>query len=100
MPLEVRRTHAADRDLYEIWLYVRVNNAPAADQLLRRISERFALLAQNPLLGRSRPELGEALRSFYAEGYAIFYRHTDTTLSITRVLSHYRDATKQAFPER
>jgi toxin ParE1/3/4 len=40
------------RDLDDIGSYIAVDNARAADQVVRRIAEAVALLAWHPMLGR------------------------------------------------
>ena len=50
------------------------------------IEERCDTLAENPSLGRSRPELGRNIRSFPAGSYVIFYRAIDDGIEIVRVL--------------
>lgn len=44
------------------------------DIYLRALAARFAWLAENPLLGRARPEIAPALRSFREGFHLIFYR--------------------------
>jgi toxin ParE1/3/4 len=100
MPLEVRRTRYADRDLQEIWLYVRGDSQRAADGLIQRLNEIFDRLAASPEIGRARPDVGPGLRSFPNGRYGIFYRFNGTTLTIVRVLSSYRDLSAQTFPDR
>ena len=51
------------------------------------------MLAENPLLGRGRPEFGRDIRSFPAGNCAIFYRPTDDGVEIIRVIHGARDIT-------
>ena len=54
-----RLSPLAERDLEEIWLYVAEDASPAtADRLIDAIVDRFDLLAEQPLMGRLRPEFG------------------------------------------
>jgi toxin ParE1/3/4 len=88
---EYRLTQEARQDLDEIWLYIAEDNPPAADDLLDALYERFVLLAQQPFLGRARPELAPNLRSFPVGNYVIFYRPIDDGVEIARVLRGSRD---------
>ena len=59
-----RLSSLAEQDLDEIWLYVTEGASPAiADRLIDDIIDRFSLLAEQPRMGRLRPEFG---RSFHA----------------------------------
>jgi plasmid stabilization system protein ParE len=48
------------------------------------------LLAEQPRMGRLRPEFGEGVRSFAVESYVSYYRHEGDVL-IARVLHGRRD---------
>lgn len=84
-------TKAAVRDLLEIWAYIAEDNEAAADRLLYNFDEKFDLLATQPGLGRSRPELLPGLRSFPASSYVVFYLEDRDGVSIVRVLHSARD---------
>jgi len=63
-----RLSPLAERDLEEIWLYVAEDASPAnADRLIDAIVERFDLLADQPRMGRLRPEFGADVRAFTVE---------------------------------
>ena len=81
----------APEDLVEIWAYIATDSENAASRTLDVIYERFQLLAENPMIGQSRPELLHALRSFAAGSYIIFYRPTDDGICILRVINGARD---------
>lgn len=69
-----------------------LDNPAAADALLDQIGHACALLADNPALGRARPELLPGLRSFVALGtYVLFYRPVGPDLELVRVLHAARD---------
>ena len=81
----------AERDLDEIWTYVAEDASPTtADRLIDDIIDRFDLLAEQPGMGRARPEFGPAVRSFAAENYVVYYRH-DGDIQIARILHGRRD---------
>jgi len=100
MPLDVRRTVEADRDLFSIWSFVAVDNRRAADVLINQLTEIFRRLSEVPEMGRARPELGDGLRSFPHGRYLVVYQPRERTLMIVRVLSSYRDLSGQTFPTR
>ncbi len=54
------------------------------------IVDRFELLAEQPRMGRLRPECGPGVRSFTVESHVIYYRHEGDVL-IARVLHGRRD---------
>jgi toxin ParE1/3/4 len=75
----------AQQDLEEIWSYVAEDASPTtADRLIDAIFDRFELLAEQPRMGRHRPEFGEDVCSLVVEQYVIYSRH-DTDVLIARV---------------
>jgi toxin ParE1/3/4 len=86
-----RLSPLAEQDLEEIWLYVAEDaSQTTADRLIDAIVDRFNLLAEQPAVGRARPEFGAGVRSFVVERYVIYYRVDDEVL-IARVLHGHRD---------
>ena len=82
---------AARVDLYEIWEYVALENEDQATRLIDRFEQTFSLLAENPMMGRARNELAEAMRSFAVGSYLIFYRPLEQGIEVARVLHGSRD---------
>lgn len=91
MSLKITRRPRARLDLIEIWSYIADDNEAAADRLLRRIDEALLMLANTPLAGRARPELGPDIRSFPIGNYILFYAVQPNAIDVVRVLSRYRD---------
>ena len=86
-----RLSALAERDLDEIWTYVAEDASPTtAERLIDDIIDRFDLLAEQPAMGRARPEFGPGVRSFAVENYVIYYRH-DGDVLIARILHGRRD---------
>ena len=86
-----RLSALAEQDLDEIWSYVAEDaNPTTADRLMDGIIDRFELLAEQPRMGRLRPEFGAGVRSFTVENHVIYYRHEGDVL-IARVLHGRRD---------
>lgn len=89
--MSYRLSALAERDLEEIWSYVAEDaSSTTADRLIDAIIDRFELLAEQPRMGRLRPEFGPGVRSFTVENHVIYYRH-DGDVLIARVLHGRRD---------
>ena len=99
MPLRIERTRAARNDLFDIWDYVSPNSLKGATRVVREIYAAFAMLADQPMAGRDRSDLGPELRSFPVAGYMVFYRQDASTLSIIRILHAARDITPDLLSE-
>ena len=66
--MSYRLSVLAEQDLEEIWSYVAEDASPAsADRLIDAILDRVELLAEQPRMGRLRPEFGAGVRSFSVE---------------------------------
>jgi len=88
----VRLTRSARTDLLEAWAYIAEHNLDAADGVLDAIEREALLLATQPLMGRTRPELGAGLRSWPTETpYILFYETDADGITIIRALHHARD---------
>jgi toxin ParE1/3/4 len=81
-----RRTARAEDDLVEIWLYIAAENPNAADRLLEEIDRTCDLLADNPLLGRARPDIAPELRYLPIGNYLILYRTRPDGIEVVRVV--------------
>jgi toxin ParE1/3/4 len=85
-------TDEAKDDLFEIWRYIAVHGSVGrAEQQNLRFYERFQFLAENPLIGRVRPELAPDIRSFADGTYVILYKPADYGVEIVRVVHGSRD---------
>lgn len=82
---------SAFADLEEIWLFVSEKNEVAAERLIRKLSEKFELLAANAKIGASRDELMIGMRMFPYKSYNIYYFLTEDGIEIYRVLHGSRD---------
>ena len=86
-----RLSALAEQDLEKIWSYVAEDASPdTADRLIDAIIERFELLAEQPRMGRLRPEFGPGVRSFAVESCVIYYRN-EGELLVARILHGRRD---------
>jgi toxin ParE1/3/4 len=87
----VQRTTQSEEDLIEIWLYIAQDNPPAADRVLDDMEQRFIMLADNPQMGRYRPDIAPELRYFISGKYLILYRALTDGVQIVRVIHGARD---------
>jgi toxin ParE1/3/4 len=87
----IERTAQAEEDLIELWVYIGHDNVRAADRLLDEIEERFHLLADEPRLGRERPDIAPELRYLPVRGYLILYRPISEGIEIVRVVHGARN---------
>ena len=90
MPQVLRRPEA-ESDLEEMWLHIAQDSPNAADRFIDLIEAGCLSLAQNPHMGRLRPDLRPGLRSFPVRNYLIFYMPMEDGIEIARVLSGFRD---------
>lgn len=81
----------ASADVAEISWYLFDLNPAAAYRFLDVLEETCALLADYPLIGRSRPELAKELRSYPIGNYLIFYTPASDGIHIARILYGGRD---------
>jgi toxin ParE1/3/4 len=90
----VRRPRAL-QDLIEIWRYIAGESGePRADKYLRRLNDVITYLAQQPLIGRARPEIQEGIRSFVAESHVIFYIDLLDGMELVRIIHGSQDIEK------
>jgi toxin ParE1/3/4 len=84
--LRLRKSSIAERDLLSIWEHIAQDNPTAADQLWRRLEERFALLRKNPFMGESQDRYRPGLRSIAEGSYIVFYEPGPDEILIYRIL--------------
>jgi toxin ParE1/3/4 len=89
MPTILRRPRAGGD------LNIAGDNAQRADEFIDRIDEKFRALAEQPLMGRERRELGKGIRSIATAPYVIFYEALVNGVMIVRVLHGARDVEAQ-----
>lgn len=95
MPREPKRViwaPKAKQHLRGIWRYfARVASPDIADNLLRDIDRAAAGLDERALQWRARDDVMPGLRSVCAHPYTVFYRVTDASVEIVRVLHGRRN---------
>ena len=83
---------SAENDLLEAWLTIAEDNITAADKLLQTIEQEACNLARQPKIGRARPELGDAVRSWpTSTPYILYYLALPDGITVLRALHHARD---------
>ena len=81
----------ARQDLKDIKNYIARDNLDRAAAFIKSLADRFQKLADFPGMGSSYEELTPTLRGFPVGNYVIFYRPSETGITIERILSGYRD---------
>lgn len=70
-----RLTGVADEKVDSIYEYSILHFGEAqADTYFLGLHDMFDLLAENPLIGREEPELGDGVRRFLYRSHIVFYR--------------------------
>ena len=88
----VNFARSAENDLLEAWLAIAEDNVDAADKLLQTIEDEANTLARQPKMGRARPELGDAVRSWpTSTPYILYYLALPDGITVLRALHHARD---------
>ena len=91
----------AEQDLLGVWhYYARVASSDIADKLLHEIGQAGEKLADQALMWRARDEVMPGLRSVVVHPYTVFYRVTDGSVEIVRVLHERRNFPEQFKKER
>lgn len=77
----------AKADLDDIWDYTATNwNIDQAEIYLRQIQHSIEAIAHNPRLGRSCDEIRPGYRKHPAGAHVLFYRLTDASVDVVRIL--------------
>ncbi len=86
-------THAAEDDLFAIWIFIAEDNLLAADRVEADIFDACERVAQKPDLGHFRRDLTDkSVRFFAVRGtYLIVYDPASSPLEVLRVLHGARD---------
>jgi toxin ParE1/3/4 len=87
----IRRLPQAVRDVDDIWHHIAQDNPAAATRMVERLAHGVARLADFPLSGPARPEIGEGARSMPIGAYLVLYRIAPDAVEIVRVIHGARD---------
>ena len=75
----------------DIWSFIAETSPERADAFVRRIEDSFEPLRHFPEMGPSRDSLARGLRAHVYGKYVMYYRVTDTALTVVRVVHGARD---------
>lgn len=75
----------------EIALYIGQDNPARALTFVDELEDRCVALGNAPGIGTARPELGDGIHMLPHGRYLIFYRYTQRTVRIERVMHGARD---------
>lgn len=85
----------AQSDLSDILLYtVQRWGEEQLDRYAAALDNGLQLIADNPAIGRARPELFDGCRSFRVREHIVYYALRDATVVVFRVLHGRMDATR------
>src|SRR5690606_18020582 len=90
MPVIYKRPQAKT-DLIDVWLYIANDSSQNADQYLRKIEQAMQTLSEQPLMGKSRSEIHDGIRSFPIDSHVILYFPLEDGIDIVRVLGGGQD---------
>lgn len=88
----------AEGDLAEIWLSIAMDQLQNADRFVEDLRDRAQQLAEQPLMGVSRPDFGKDIRCFPHGEYLLIYRPSDSGVGIARIVHGARDLRKLMVP--
>jgi len=92
--MRVRLSQQARSDLDAIWLYIAQESGSidAATRVVGTITDKFALFARFPFLGKSlEPHARPHVRTFSVDRYMIFYGTRTDEIRILRIIHSSRD---------
>ncbi len=92
MPMRIELSQEAEQDIDDILDYTLMTFGEAqAEEYYLSLRGCFDLISDNPQIGRSRPELDSALRSYSHRSHVVFYDVQDDHILIVRVLHSRMD---------
>ncbi|MDH7577429.1 MAG: type II toxin-antitoxin system RelE/ParE family toxin [Bacillota bacterium] len=99
---KIKYAPAAVDDMDEIFSYISQDNIAAAEMMLEKISEGIAKLAEFPNMGSVLSDeeytlIQRGYRFIVVHPYLVFYRITDNTVIIHRILHGRRDYLRELF---
>lgn len=85
--LNIEKQALAEKDLIDIWLYSFENWGVAqADKYHDHLTEAFSAIALNPSIGTNCDDVREGYRKYRSNRHFIFYKISNDTIHIIRVL--------------
>jgi toxin ParE1/3/4 len=97
---QVSLSPRAIRDLKEISNYItRQSTSVQARNVLSKIASTMKTNAMHPLIGRSRNEISEGLRSFSILSYIVLYRPMEDGIRVVGIVHSSRDLSSIDFDD-
>lgn len=93
------RTPLAARDVREIVDYLLEHSEPAADRFTAELEAACRLLPSQPRMGGARDDLAPGVRSVVVGKYVVFFRASDTSIEVLRVIHGARNITPEIFED-
>lgn len=100
VPVSVVWTRRAREDLIDFYVSIGTTNPTAAERLYDRIEEKSRHLADQPRMGRRRPDIAATVRALIEAPYVILYETIPdaddgplSAVEIVRVVDGRRDLT-------
>ena len=99
---KIRYTPAAVDDMDEIFSYISQDNVATAEMMLEKINKEIVKLVEFPNMGSVLSEeeytiIQRGYRFIVVHPYLVFYRITDNTVIIFRILHGRRDYLRKLF---
>jgi toxin ParE1/3/4 len=88
----------AEGDLADIWVEIATADIDTADHFIEELRTVAQKLAEQPFMGRERPELGQDVRVFPHGRYLLIYRPAGHGVGIARVVHGARELTSIEVP--
>jgi len=89
----------AEEDLQDIYIFSENNwGEKQAEKYIYDLYETFKFIAENPKLGRVRPELGKEIRSKTQSSHVIIFTEWKYEIAILRILHSSRDIPNAHMP--
>jgi len=98
---QVRKTPVAEESLLDIGLYIYQTSGSLETALkeLGRIDAKARQYSNQPMMGTSRPDLGENVRCFSVDSFVVIYEPFDDGITILLALHGAQDMPR-AFQKR
>jgi toxin ParE1/3/4 len=90
----VELSSLAEGDLADIWIAIATSDIEVADRFVDELRALAQKIADQPHMGRARPEIGEGVRVFPHRDYLLIYRVQSAGIGIARVVHGKRDLTQ------
>lgn len=99
----VRKTQKAEESLLDIgvWIYQSSGSIEIACKELGRIDAKARQYANQPMMGTTRPDLGENIRCFTVDSFVVIYEPSDDGITILLAIHGAQDvphAFQKLFP--